>query len=162
MNDQTSFSGPKLSLKALVGSGGKIWRVTGPVLLVGLAMNILFPAVFSVGGPPHILRAIAWIMLVPGAAIWLWSTALIATKARQGELITTGPYALVKHPIYTSVGLLVIPSSCFLLDTWLGVLVGIVLYAAARIYAPEEEAALSKAFGPAWDEYKHKVKMPWL
>ena len=151
-----------MNLKALIGSGDKIWLFTLPFLAVGLVLNILFPAVFWVGGPSHVLRAIAYIVLIPGVLIWLWSTALIATKARRGELITTGPYALVKHPIYTSVGLLVIPSFCLLLNTWLGVLVGIVLYIGARIYAPQEEIELSKTFGPAWDDYCRKVKMPWL
>jgi len=28
--------------------------------------------------------------------------------------------------------------------------------------APEEECALSKAFGPAWDEYSERVALPWL
>ncbi len=151
-----------MTLKELVGSGGRIWLFTLPILAVGLVLNILYPAVFRVGGPSHILRTISFLMLIPGIVIWWWSTALIATKARRGELITTGPYALIKHPIYTSVGLLVIPSACFLLNTWLGALVGIVLYIGARRYAPEEEKTLSRTFGPAWDAYVGKVKMPWL
>ena len=151
-----------MKLKELVGSGGRIWLFTMPILAVGLALNILVPAVFRVGGPSHVLKAISCLMLIVGVPIWLWSTALIATKARRGELITTGPYALVKHPIYTSVGLLVIPSAGFLLNTWLGALVGIVLYIGARIYAPREEVALAKTFGPAWDDYCRKVKLPWL
>ena len=151
-----------MKLKELIGSGDKIWLFTLPFLAVGLALNILFPAVFKVGGPSNALKAISFVMLIPGVVIWLWSFTLILTKARRGELITTGPYALVKHPIYTSVGLLVIPSACFLLNTWLGALVGVALYIGARRYAPEEERTLSRTFGPAWDAYAGKVKIPWL
>lgn len=151
-----------MNLKALIGSGDKIMLFTLPFLAVGLVLNILSPAVFRVGGPSHILKVISFLMLISGIVIWLWSVALIMTKARRGELITTGPYALAKHPIYTSVGLLVTPSFCFLLNTWLGALVGPVLYVGARIYAPEEERTLSQTFGPAWDEYCRKVKIPWL
>ena len=93
---------------------------------------------------------------------WLWSVGLVVTKVPRGELITTGPYALVKHPIYTSVSFLVLPAVGLLFNTWLGVLVGIVLYISSRIYAPEEEAGLAKTFGPAWDEYGRKVKVSWL
>jgi protein-S-isoprenylcysteine O-methyltransferase Ste14 len=50
----------------------------------------------------------------------------------------------------------------FLLDTWLGVVVGIVLYFAARMFEPEEEKSLSRTFGAAWDEYSQKVKLAWL
>ena len=50
----------------------------------------------------------------------------------------------------------------FLLNTWLGALIGIVLYVESRIYAPAEEASLSETFGAKWDEYSSTVKMPWL
>jgi protein-S-isoprenylcysteine O-methyltransferase Ste14 len=151
-----------MNIKSLIGSGDKIWYFTLPFLAVGLALNILFPPAFRVGGPSPILKVIALLMLVPGVVIWLWSVALLLTKARRGKLITTGPYALVKHPIYTSVGLLVIPSFGFLLNTWLGALVGVALYIGARIFAPREEVELSRTFGPAWDEYVRKIKIPWL
>jgi protein-S-isoprenylcysteine O-methyltransferase Ste14 len=45
---------------------------------------------------------------------------------------------------------------------WLGAFIGIVLYIGSRRYAPEEEEALSKTFGVAWDEYRKKVKIRWL
>jgi protein-S-isoprenylcysteine O-methyltransferase Ste14 len=151
-----------MNVRSLIGRGDKIWYFTLPFLAVGLVLNILFPPAFRVGGPSPIFKVIALLMLVPGVVIWLWSVALLLTKARRGELITMGPYALVKHPIYTSVGLLVIPSLGFLLNTWLGALVGIALYVGARIFAPREEVQLSKTFGAAWDEYVHNIKIPWL
>jgi protein-S-isoprenylcysteine O-methyltransferase Ste14 len=162
MNDPSPDLPKRINLRGLLGSGGKIWLFTSPFLAAGLVLNILFPAMFGVGGPGRLLKAVAILLLVPGVALWWWSTGLILTKARRGELITTGPYALLKHPIYTSVGLLVIPSAGFLLDTWLGALVGITLYIGSRRYSPEEETALAKTFGPAWDAYARKVKIPWL
>jgi protein-S-isoprenylcysteine O-methyltransferase Ste14 len=87
---------------------------------------------------------------------------LILTKVPRGELITNGPYALVKHPLFTSVALLVLPWLGFLLNTWLGALIGIVLYIGSRISAPAEEASLSETFGAQWDAYCSAVKMPWL
>lgn len=148
--------------KALVGSGDKLARLTLPFLIIGLVLNILVPYLFSVGGPPVVLKVISIIILIPGVTIWFWSVVLIITKASKGELIANGPYSLVKHPIYTSVSLLVLPWAGFLFNTWLGALVGTVLYVGSRIYAPEEEVLLSKTFGPAWDEYSRKIKIPWL
>lgn len=151
-----------MNLKALVGSGDKIGLLVLPVLAIGLALNVLFPTVFRVGGPPPVLRAISILLLIPGVAIWLWSVVLVLTKVPKKELITGGPYALVKHPLYTGVALLVLPWLGFLFDTWLGALVGIVLYVASRLFSPAEEGALAQAFGPAWDAYIAKVKLPWL
>jgi len=151
-----------MNLKRLVGSGDKIILLTLPFLVIGLVLNILRPSVFSVGGPPMALKVLSIILLIPGVVIWLWSIVLILTRVPRGELITHGPYALVKHPLYTSVGLLVFPWFGFLLDTWLGALVGIVLYIASRTYAPEEDKDLAKTFGPTWDAYSRRVWIPWL
>ena len=151
-----------MKLKVLVGSGHRIMLLTLPFLAIGLILNIMFPSWFSVGGPPLVLKAISIAMLIPGAAIWMWSVVLILTRVPKQELITGGPYALVKHPLYTAVALLVLPWIGFLLNSWLGVLIGIVLYVGARLFAPEEERGLSETFGAAWDEYCRKVKIAWL
>lgn len=149
-------------LKELVGSGDRIGLFVAPFLALGLAVNVLRPSLFTVGGPPPALAVTSAIVLVPGVLLWLWSVVSILTRVPKGELITTGPFALVKHPLYTSVALLVLPWAGFLLDTWLGALIGAALYAAARIYAPEEERRLARTFGGAWDDYVSRVKIPWL
>jgi len=151
-----------MKLKELVGSGDRIGLLALPFLVIGLILNIVFPSLFSVGGPSMVLRVISIVILIPGVTIWIWSVVLLLTKARSGELITDGPYALVKHPLYTGVALLVLPWIGFLFNTWLGVLIGIVIYIGSRIFSPEEEKILSKTFGTTWDEYCNKVKIPWL
>ena len=151
-----------MKLKILVGSGDRIMLLTSPFLIVGLILNILFPSLFSVGGPPMALRVISIIILIPGVTIWIWSAVLLLTRIPRGELITYGPYALVKHPLYTSVAFLVLPWLGFMFNTWLGLVIGIVLYVASRLFSPEEEKTLSKDFGTTWDEYCQKVAMPWL
>lgn len=151
-----------MKLKVLVGSGDKIMLLVLPFLIIGLILNIMKPALFQVGGPAMVLKVISIIILILGVIIWLWSVALILIKAPQNKLITNGPYALVKHPIYASVALLVLPWLGFLFNTWLGVLIGVVLYIGSRIFSPEEEKILSQTFSTLWDEYCKKVKIPWL
>ncbi|HSR32763.1 MAG TPA: isoprenylcysteine carboxylmethyltransferase family protein, partial [Anaerolineae bacterium] len=142
-----------MQLRTLVGSGDRIGMLTLPFLIVGVILNILFPSLFSVGGPSTTLKLISVIMLIPGVTIWIWSVVLILTKVSQGELITTGPYALVKHPLYTGVALLVLPWIGFLLNSWLGAVIGAIVYIGSRLFSPEEEKALSNTFGATWDEY---------
>ncbi len=151
-----------MKLKVLVGSGEKIGRLTLPFLVLGLILNIMSPSFFSVGGPSLGLTVISIIILIPGLINWIWSVVLILTKIPRKQLITNGPYSLVKHPLYTGVALLVLPWAGFLLNTWLGALIGIIVYIGARMYAPKEEEILSKIFGADWDEYSKKVKIPWL
>ena len=149
-------------LKLLIGSGDKIGLFTLPFLLVGLLLNIVYPSAFDVGGPSTALRVVSIVALTAGLTIWAWSAALILIKVPRGELITNGPYSLVKHPLYTGVALLVLPWIGFICNTWLGAGIGIILYIGSRIFAPAEEAELSKTFGDNWDEYCNTAKIPWL
>lgn len=151
-----------MKLMVLVGNGRKIGLLVLPFLVIGLICNILFPSVFSVGGPPTVLFWVSVILLVPGIVIWIWSVFLILTKIPKKQLITNGPYAIMKHPLYTGVALLVLPWLGFLINTWLGALIGIVIYIGSRLYSPEEEQMLSKIFGSDWDDYCNKVFIPWL
>ena len=151
-----------MKLKVLVGSADKIWLFTLPFFAVGLLLNILFPEFFYVGGPSMVLKIISIVIMIPGVIIWIWSVLMILTKVPRKELITSGPYSLVKHPLYTGVALLVLPWFGFLLNTWLGALVGIAIYIGSRLYSPREEEILSKIFGSAWSDYTGRVKIPWL
>ncbi len=165
---QRSFSSRKrvvkktVTLKDLVGAGDKIMLLTGPFMLVGLALNILFPAWFAVGGPPLWLKIVSGLLLVPGLILWLWSVYLVLTIVPRRKLITHGPYAWVKHPLYTSVALLVLPWAGFLLNSWLGLLLGAALYIASRLYSPLEDKTLAKTFGRQWEQYSRKVLIRWL
>lgn len=133
-----------------------------PFLVVGLVLNVAYPEAFEVGGPSDALWALSIVMLAAGLVMWIWSAILVVTKVPRGELITGGPFAVVKHPIYTGVALLVMPSLGFLFNTWLGLAVGIVMYLATRRFAPEEDAALASEFGSAWQDYRASVLLPWL
>lgn len=145
-----------------MGSGEKIIMFTLPFLVAGLVLNILFPSAFHVGGPPAALKVVSAVILAIGVAVWLWSVVLILTRVPKNELITYGPFSVVKHPLYTAVSLLVLPWIGFLFNTWLGAALGAVMYLGSRIFAPQEERSLSQTFGAAWDEYCKTVLLGWL
>lgn len=151
-----------MNVRALVGSGDRIGLVTLPFLVVGVVLNIAFPSLFAIGGPPRWLGVLSVLVLLVGVVNWAWCVYLLLIKVPRRELITNGPYAVVKHPLYTGAALLVLPWLGFLLNTWLGAAIGIVLYVASRIFAPAEEVELAQTFGGVWDAYTAKVKLPWL
>jgi protein-S-isoprenylcysteine O-methyltransferase Ste14 len=152
----------KMKLKTLIGSGDKIGLFMLPFIILGLILNIMYPSFFSVGGPSRGLKILSIIFLITGIIIWIWSVVLILIKVPRNQLITSGPYSLVKHPLYTGVAFLVLPWLGFLLNTWLGALIGIVLYVGSRIFSPGEEEFLSKTFGASWDDYCSNVRIPWI
>jgi protein-S-isoprenylcysteine O-methyltransferase Ste14 len=110
--------------------------------------------------PPAGRRAA--IVSVPGLTICAWSAALIVRKVPREELITSGPYSIVKHPLCTSVAVPVLRWIGFIFDTWLGAVIGIILYIGSRMFAPAEEAELSRIFDATWDGYCTAVRMPWV
>jgi protein-S-isoprenylcysteine O-methyltransferase Ste14 len=102
------------------------------------------------------------VLLALGVPIWLTSVAQILVHVPRGELITTGPFALVLHPIYTSVALLVIPGCGLVFDSWIGFAIGAVLYVSQRLFARGEERDLARRFPVAYPAYRRTVLLPWL
>jgi protein-S-isoprenylcysteine O-methyltransferase Ste14 len=90
-----------------------------------------------------------------------WSA--IVTLKQDHELVTSGPYALVRHPIYTGL-LLGFLGSAFALGQWRGLLaVAIVALALLRKYRLEERW-MRERFGVVYDAYRARVKalVPFL
>ncbi|MBN1538690.1 MAG: hypothetical protein JW939_00990 [Candidatus Thermoplasmatota archaeon] len=151
-----------MKLRQLLGSGEKIMLFTLPFVIIGVTLNIILPSIFSVGGPSTLLQLVSLIILISGVAVWIWSVVLILIKVPKNELITTGPYSVVKHPLYNGVAFLVLPWAGFIFNTWLGVAIGLMMYTGSRIFSPQEEIQLSDVFGAMWDEYCENVMIPWL
>jgi len=90
-----------------------------------------------------------------------WSA--IVTLKQDHELVTSGPYAWVRHPIYT--GLLAgFLGSAIALGQWRGLLAVALFYAAALRKYRLEERWMRERFGVAYDAYRARVKalVPWL
>lgn len=151
-----------MKLKVLVGNGRKIGLFALPILIVGISLNVISPEFFSVNGTSGLLFWISLLFLIVGVINWIWTVVLILTKIPRKQLITTGPYAIIKHPLYVGVALLILPWVGFMCNTWLGIVLGIVVYIGSRIYSPEEEKLLSRIFGVEWENYSKKVKFPWI
>jgi protein-S-isoprenylcysteine O-methyltransferase Ste14 len=114
---------------------------TGPVLAgVGLALFLLG------------LGLAVWARLYIGRN---WGTPM--SHKKEPELVTTGPYHRIRHPIYT--GLILAMLGTALATTLYGliavaVLSGFFIYSATRA-----EAYLTGQFQDAYRAYKHSTKM---
>jgi protein-S-isoprenylcysteine O-methyltransferase Ste14 len=135
---------------------------TLPVVITAVRLRARDPSRFAAPVSGRLGRAALGAVLACGVLAWAWSAALILTRVPRHRLITDGPYAVMKHPLYTSVGLLVLPAAGLLRHTWLGAVVGLALYANARRFAPDEERELAATFGPEWERYRRTVLLPWL
>ncbi len=151
-----------MKISTLMGSGRKIGAFSLPFFMIGITINYFYPQIFRIDGSSGPLFWISIFFLLLGVINWAWSVILILIKVPRKELIMTGPFAVVKHPLYVGFVFLIIPWAGFLLNSWLGIVLGLVLYIAIRIFAPKEEQILSKIFGKDWDEYCNKLLLPWI
>jgi protein-S-isoprenylcysteine O-methyltransferase Ste14 len=94
-----------------------------------------------------------------GFAIWarnhigkFWSASVAIREGHQ--LIRTGPYARIRHPIYTGI-LFAVAGTALVVDTWRDVLVFALVLTGLSYKARREEKLLSREFGPAFDDHRH-------
>jgi protein-S-isoprenylcysteine O-methyltransferase Ste14 len=150
-----------MRLKVLVGSGDKVMGLTLPFALIGIAANLAWPSAFRLGAESALL-IVGIVLLVLGVPLWLTSVAQIIVNVPKKRLITSGPYRLMLHPLYTSVAILVIPGFGLMFDSWVGFAIGAVLYVSSRIFSVKEEEILAKYFPAEYPAYRAKVILPWL
>jgi protein-S-isoprenylcysteine O-methyltransferase Ste14 len=79
------------------------------------------------------------------------------TQRAEPELVTSGPYRFVRHPIYT--GLLTAILGTALVNNLLGLIVVAVLIAYFYYCGIIEERNLTVTFPTAYPEYKSRTKM---
>jgi len=79
------------------------------------------------------------------------------TKKNEPELVTSGPYHLVRHPIYSGILLAGIGTAVALSFIWL---FAVVLAAVYFVYAATiEERFMTEQFPDAYPDYKRSSRM---
>jgi len=82
----------------------------------------------------------------------------IVTVKEGHELVQRGPYAVVRHPIYTGIFLAIIGTILALTPTPGGILVVVVLLSSFFVKLLQEEKVMIKEFPEAYPAYKERVR----
>jgi protein-S-isoprenylcysteine O-methyltransferase Ste14 len=171
-----AFAGPLLLgvSERRGGSNTRVLQDAGdrvPLVASFAAFGLFFPSLVIFSGSSEDCMALP--LALSGCLLALAGTALVlrsraelgpawsfVPKADQGTgLVTTGPYRLVRHPIYLGLALLAM-GEALAFGSWPAltiVLSGIVPTFAWRARA--EEKLLSRTFGERYEVYRERTKM---
>ncbi|HLI60121.1 MAG TPA: isoprenylcysteine carboxylmethyltransferase family protein [Solirubrobacteraceae bacterium] len=143
---------------------GRRWTPVGA--LSALAV-ILIVRVFRTGGlavHSSVLGGIGAALFASGLALAIWARVHLGrnwgmpmTERLEPELITSGPYACIRHPIYT--GLLLAMFGTALVTNLTGLIVAACLSGVFVYAARVEERNLTAAFPSAYPAYQARTKM---
>lgn len=137
------------------------------VFFFGLAYLGWIPIPWKVSSSLRVwMLAIGSLLYFPGMAFLLWarlalgenyfvSTGLGAQLFKGHQLITSGPFAIVRHPMYAGL-ILAAVGSLLIYFTWTTVYFAC-FAPLIMVRARREEAALSAEFGEQWTEYCKQV-----
>jgi protein-S-isoprenylcysteine O-methyltransferase Ste14 len=117
-----------------------LWRVTPAVAITGAAVNLAG------------LVIALWARFILGRN---WSGAVVLKE--QHELIDRGPYAFVRHPIYTGLLFMLLGNVLFL-GTRAAVVLFAVMIGGLLVKASREERLLTTHFPDAYPGYRTRVR----
>jgi len=97
------------------------------------------------------------LLVVTGICVYAAALVSLRRGLRQGTLVTRGLYAIVRHPLYASSILFIIPGTALAFRSWLLLPTPAVAYVAFRIFIPGEERALYEQYGEDFRLYRERT-----
>lgn len=98
------------------------------------------------------------VLVISGLLAWTGLKIIFGETREEPQVITTGVFSIVRHPIYLSLILLYLGFILLSLSL-LSVLVWILIIVFYYMISRYEEKLLIQRFGSAYEEYKKKVPM---
>jgi protein-S-isoprenylcysteine O-methyltransferase Ste14 len=118
----------------------------------------------SLWHPTSSLAVVAAVVTAAGLSIALWARAALGGNwsgaivlKEQHELIDRGPYAFVRHPIYTGVLLMVLGTAMFW-GTTTGMIIFVMIVTGLIVKAHLEERLLTRHFPEVYSRYRARVR----
>lgn len=149
--------------------GRRQWSREGPIRLAFVALIFLLARAGVLRGEHRVTtdpsrEAVGLVLFLLGLAFAIWARVHIGrnwgvpmTQTDEPELVTSGPYGFVRHPIYTGIITAGIGTAVALSWFWL---FPVVLGGAYFIYAATvEERYLTAQFPDSYPQYRHSTKM---
>jgi protein-S-isoprenylcysteine O-methyltransferase Ste14 len=157
-------------LVSAFGAKPTVRRRGRPVALLIIVVGAVVIRALGAGGPNGLtihdpgVRAIGAALVVCGLGLAVWARVMLGrnwgmpmTEKDQPELVTSGPYRFVRHPIYSGIVLATAGTALAVSLGWLVVAGVICVYFGYS--AVMEERILTEQFPEAYPPYQERTKM---
>ena len=140
------------------GIGPRFSIITVACAIVAGWLTYQYPAVFMIPGiAPWIFVVLGTVLVAGGMVLYMVALRTFNRGYRQNKLVTEGPYAHVRHPIYASWILLICPGVILFFRSWLMLLLPLVAYASFKVSINREDSFLEDRFGQAYRDYRART-----
>jgi protein-S-isoprenylcysteine O-methyltransferase Ste14 len=140
------------------GVGPKIMAPAIAYDIVAVIATHFWPDVFLMRSIPFsILTSTGIVLLIFGVPMWVIAVLTIVRAFRRGELVTSGVYGLVRHPVYSAWIVFIFPGIALLCRSWPMLLASLVAYIVFKLLIKREERYLEEKFGQAYFDYRQRV-----
>lgn len=142
----------------LFGCGPKLAILCLPYIILSLTVMFRYPEFFNLGFLDlAIIKYMGIIWLGLGVIFWIYSAVHFIRYFKPGILITDGPFALSRNPIYSSIIVFIIPSLGLIFHSGIILSIALVLYLGFRLSIHGETIVLRRIFGEEYDRYERSV-----
>lgn len=128
-------------------------------LIISLALLAIAWQLETVADLPHITannmaRWVIFGLTIAGSlSVLIWSVKSLPPAVRGNELVTTGPYRYVRHPVYAAFLSCLNFGLAVLLNNWIYIFWAVLLHAVWHWNIRSEEELMSRAFPKDYPEY---------
>lgn len=142
----------------LFGCGPRLALLCLPYIILSLIVMIKYPKFFDLRFLDLTLfKGLGFIWLGFGFLFWIYSAIYFIRYFKPGQLITKGPFALSRNPIYSSIIVFIIPALGIIFHSGLTLSIALVLYIGFKLSIHGETIVLRKIFGEDYDIYEISV-----
>jgi protein-S-isoprenylcysteine O-methyltransferase Ste14 len=139
------------------GVGPKTLVPSMSYALAAWAATSAWPGVFRLRWLPDVVVTAGAVLTAAGVAMWLVGAVAVMRAYNRDQLVTSGMFALVRHPVYAAWITLIFPGLALLTRSWPMWITPWIAYAIFRRLIHREDEYLEQRFGQAYRDYRRRV-----
>jgi protein-S-isoprenylcysteine O-methyltransferase Ste14 len=139
------------------GVGPKTFVPSFAYTLAAWGATSAWPGVFRLRWLPDIVVTAGVVLTAAGVVMWLVGAVTVMRAYNRDQLVTSGVFALVRHPIYAAWITLIFPGLALLIRSWPMLITPWIAYAIFRRLIHREDEYLEQRFGQAYRDYRRHV-----